>query len=352
MESPGDSVTYVVDLHAHYVAEALVRDIRRHGSSFGVWLEQTPDGRERAVVGGRPASMPFSQPLLGVEQHLAAMDQAGIDLQAVSTWMDIIGYHLDAEDGVHFARLQNDTIAELVEAHPKRFAGVGTVPLQAPRQAVAELARTVKQLGFRAVQVGTHVNGKNLDAPELAPFWAQAQELDLLVLVHPHNPAGANRMERYFLSNLVGNPSDTTLAAASLIFGGILERLPRLKVLLAHGGGFLPYQLGRFDRGYAVREDLHGRIPRPPSAYWSRFLCDTIVHEPRALRFLLDIAGPGRVVLGTDYPFFIGDDDPVGSVDRAQRLSAADRRAVLGGNACAALGLVDHGVLGPRPPLS
>lgn len=328
-----------VDLHAHYVSTELVQVLQREGKRFGARLREEPDGRLRAIVGDRPVSMPFPPPLLDPKARLAAMDQAGIELQAVSTWMDIVGYNLDVEAGSRLARLQNDTIAELVRAHPARFVGVATVPMQSPQRAVDELRRAVSSLGFRAVQIGTNVNGLNLDEPELEPFWAAAQELEVLVFLHPHETAGAERMGRYFLSNLVGNPVDTTLAAASLMFGGVLERFPRLNVLLAHGGGFVPYQLGRLDKGYAVRADLRARSPLPPSAYWPRFYCDCIVHGAPAARFLLETAGPRRVVLGTDYPFFISDPNPVQSLDQALSLNADDRASVLGRNALELLGI-------------
>ncbi len=330
----------VIDIHAHFVSPELLSALQREGDRFHVRLQADPDGRQRAIVGDESASLPFFPRLCDPTVRIQEMDAAGISVQALSTWMDIVGYNLDPDAGARFARLQNETLSDLARAHPHRFVAVATVPLQDPFAAAQELHYAVKQLGMRAVQIGTNVNGQNLDSPDLEPFWQAAADLDTLVILHPYHVAGAERMRRYFLSNLVGNPTDTTLAAACLIFGGVLERYPALKVLLVHGGGFLPYQIGRLDRGYLAREDIRGALSGLPSSYFPRFFFDTITQSTASLRFLVDRAGPERVLLGSDFPFFISDPRPVQSVQSLTELGQAERDAIAGGNAARLLGLI------------
>jgi aminocarboxymuconate-semialdehyde decarboxylase len=209
--------------------------------------------------------------------------------------------------------------------------------MQAPKQAADELRHAVTVLGMRGAQIGSNIAGRNLDDPEFEPVWAAAAELDAFILVHPNNVAGAERLSSYYLTNLIGNPLDTTIAGACLVFSGVLERYPSLKVCLAHGGGFLPYQAGRLVHGWHVRAEPKKKLGRPPTDSLKRFYFDTMVHSQEALEFLVGSAGAERVLLGSDYPFDMGMTDAVLTV-RALQVGAAEQSAILGETAHAMVG--------------
>jgi len=239
-----------------------------------------------------------------------------------------------------FARVQNEQLAKLVKARPDRFLAIATLPMQAPKLAADELRHAMRVLGLRGMQIGSNIAGKNLDDPELEPVWATAAELDAFILLHPINVAGMDRLGSYYLNNLIGNPLDTTIAAACLVFSGVLERHPSLKICLAHGGGFVPYQAGRFVHGWQVRTEPKKNLPKPPTDSLERFYFDTIVHSKDVLEFLVGNAGADRVLLGSDYPFDMGMPDGVLQV-RGLSIPASDQTAILGGRARALLGAGD-----------
>jgi aminocarboxymuconate-semialdehyde decarboxylase len=214
---------------------------------------------------------------------------------------------------------------------------MATLPMQAPKLAAEELRHAVTVLGMRGAQIGSNIAGRNLDDPELEPVWSVAAELDAFILVHPNNVAGADRLSSYYLTNLIGNPLDTTIAAACLVFSGVLERYPSLKFCLAHGGGFVPYQAGRLVHGWHVRAEPKKKLTRPPTDSLKRFYFDTIVHSKDALEFLVGSAGADRVLLGSDYPFDMGMSDAVLTV-RALPVGPAEQNAILGETAQAMLG--------------
>jgi len=228
-----------------------------------------------------------------------------------------------------FARVQNEQLAKLVKMQPDRFRAIATVPMQDPRLAAEELRHAMRVLGLGGMQIGSNIAGKNLDDPELEPVWATAAELDAFILLHPINVAGVDRMSSYYLNNLIGNPLDTTIAAACLVFSGVLERYPSLKICLSHGGGFVPYQAGRFVHGWQVRTEPKKLLPKPPTDSIARFYFDTIVHSKEVLEFLVGSAGTDRVLLGSDYPFDMGMPDGVLQV-RGLAISADDQAAILG----------------------
>ena len=322
--------TPTIDVHAHHVSDELVAAVRSAPDRFGARLEPNGDGRERLVFEDGRAIRPVFPRLREMAPRLVAMDEAGVDVQVISTWMDLVGYWITMPKGREWARLQNDTIAQTAREEPARLLPMGTLPLQDPAAAVEELSYCARQLGMRAVEVGTNVNGRPLDDPGYDPVWAAAQELDLLVFLHPLEPAGEERMRRYWQFNSVGNPLETTLAATSLIYGGVLDRFPRLSVCLAHAGGFLPYQIGRYDRGHEMHEVCRGCVA-PPSAYLDRFFYDTISFSTSVLEFLASVVGPERMVLGTDYPFDFGDPLAPRRVAEMAGLTEAQRRGIMGG---------------------
>jgi aminocarboxymuconate-semialdehyde decarboxylase len=326
------SGTVVVDTHAHHVGEHAIRRIREEGEEHGVRLV-TRDAAGRPVtrveVAGRLSGLPLLPQLSDVAARLAWMEQAGVDVQLVAPWMDLAGYELDPEDGRWLARVQNDSAAELAAAHDC-FRTAAAVPLQHPGYAAAELRRAVTELGCSAVQIGARVGELGLDDLSLAPFWDTAEELGVPVVVHPAELDVPERSRRLFLHILVGNPSETTFAAAALLLGGVLERRPGLRVLLVHGGGFVPYQIGRLQRAFtAAPPQFRTEGERSPRDLLDRLFFDTVLHDDGALRHLLDFAGAERTVLGSDYPFPMRLDRPVEALD-AVRPDSETRASVLG----------------------
>jgi aminocarboxymuconate-semialdehyde decarboxylase len=259
-------------------------------------------------------------------------------MQIVSLTPPFFHYWAEPARAREFSRMANEEIAALVRRHPDRFRGMATVPLQAPAAATEELAYARRELGLVGVEIGSNVNGRELDDPALHPFFARCAELRMPVLIHPIAVAGADRMARYYLRNLIGNLVDTSIALAHLIYGGTFVRWPNLVVIAAHAGGIIPYTRGRLDHGYRVRPECRSAIPKPPSAYLKRVYFDTIAHDRDALAYLVRWAGARRVLLGSDFPFDMADPDPVGTMRALPRLSAADRARILGRNALTLFG--------------
>ena len=317
------------DLHCHFIPPALLERIDRDGGAHGI--RRTNDGT--VSFAGRDSTQKIPDGMLDLDERLRWMDREGIETQVLSAWMDFSAYVLPPEAGAWLARCLNELTMEALEGRTDRFRAMAAVPLQAPELAVEELRHALEQLGMVAVEIATSLPDDELDAPSLEPFWATAEELQALVLVHPYASVGADRMTRYFLSNSVSNPAEETVAAAHLIFGGVLERHPGLTVCLTHGGGFLPYGVGRLDRSFEAKSALAAKnISALPSSFLRRFYYDTIVHSPEALNFLVERVGHDRVVLGSDYPFPMGDPHPLASV-RAAGLSEEAVEAILRANA-------------------
>jgi aminocarboxymuconate-semialdehyde decarboxylase len=320
-----------IDVHAHVVPAEMLAALERDGGRYGVELLRR-DGRQAVRVAGGEL-WPIRGDLVDVGQRLAAMDRAGVTTQILSSWINLTAYALDATAGSRFCRRFNQSLAGLVEAHPGRFLALASAPLQAPRAAAEELRYAVGQLGMVGVEIATTVNGTELDDRDLDPFWAAAQDLGALVLVHPMDSAAGPTGPRYFLGNAVGRPAQTTLAVAHLVLGGVLERFQELRVCAVHGGGFLPYQRGRLDRAYLAQPKLAAvNLTRPPSVWLRRLYYDTVVHDPGVLAWLVDFAGADHVLLGSDYPFEMGDPDPVGTVRSVPGLDDRQRHLILQGN--------------------
>jgi aminocarboxymuconate-semialdehyde decarboxylase len=279
---------------------------------------------------------PFPTGGFDIARRLQDMDATGVDVHVLSATPQTYLYKQEAALGATTSAIQNDQIAKHIAAHPTRFMGIATLPMQDPKLAADELTRAMTKLGLRGAMFASNILGKNLDDPSFEPLWAAAEELGAFMFIHPNNVAGAERLKSYYLVNLIGNPLDTTIAAACLVFGGVMDRHPRLKVCLAHAGGFMPYQAGRWIHGWRVRPEPKKNIPQEPATIVGRFLYDTIAHSDESLAFLIERAGAARVMLGSDYPYDMAMMDCVAHV-RGLKISDADKAAILGNRAEALL---------------
>ncbi len=273
--------------------------------------------------------------LSDIATRLSDMDRMQIDVQIVSPSPSQYYYYAEPDFGLELSRASNDRIAEIVATTPDRFAGMCTVPLQNPKMAVKELERCVKKLGMRGVEICTNVNGIDLADKRLGldKFFAKAQELDVVVFMHPMGFTHADRMTDHYFNNIIGNPLESTLAVSHLIFGGVLDRFPKLKFVVAHGGGFLAHYHARMDHGWKARPDSSTMIKKKPSSYLKKFYFDTITFDTGLLESLIQKYGAKHVVMGSDYPYDMADDKPVQSVKSIEQLSPAEQNLILGGNA-------------------
>ena len=325
-----------VDLHAHYVGRDLIEAVKAHPERYGPRIEVDARG-ERVRFPDGSLVRPFFRELWDLDLRLAAMDAAGVAIQVISTWTDIFGDGLLGEQEPAWARLQNDTLAAAARQHPDRLLAMGVLPMLDAHAAQAEIDYLGGALGVRAVELGTSIGGLSLDEPRFAPIWAALEAAGFVVLLHPPRvTAAADRLGRYFLNNLIGNPLENVLAASALIFGGVLDRHPDLKIVLPHAGGYFAHQVGRLDRGFEAKDECRVHLQQPPSDYLARFWYDTLAFRPDALRYLGDLVGLDRLVFGTDYPFPMRDPRAVSVVEAA--FPAADLAGVWGGTARELLG--------------
>jgi aminocarboxymuconate-semialdehyde decarboxylase len=322
-----------VDLHCHYLNTDVAATVAhlnpaQHDAHFIYANDLT-----RAV--NKKQMEDRAKMLSSIETRLKDMDKMGVDIQAVSPAPFQYYYWTEAAHGAALACKVNDRLAEIVAKWPDRFVGMGTVPLQNADMAVAELERMVKKLGFRGVEINTNVNGLNLTDKSLGleKFFRKVQELDVVLFLHPTGFTSAERLRDHYFNNVIGNPLDTTIAVADIIFDGVMQRNPKLKVVLPHAGGYLAHYPARMDHAHAARKDARGNIRKKPSDYLKKMYFDTISFDPAMLRFMVDYYGAGHVVLGTDYPYDMGDFDPVGSIKAIPKLSRTDQDLIAGGNA-------------------
>jgi aminocarboxymuconate-semialdehyde decarboxylase len=325
----------IVDIHAHVIVPELLR-----GGPAGGWGPAVtwPGGAQVVEFGGRRITSAVRE-FVHVEGILEAQAAAGVDVVLLCPWVNLLGYDLEAETARRLCGVQNAALAGLVRRYPDRVRALGTVPLQEPQLAARELEAVTRELGLAGVEVAASVRGAYLGDDAFRSFWEAAEDLGALVFVHPTTRGlGVAALGDYYLWNSVGNPLETTIAAAHMVMAGVMERHPGLRVLLAHGGGALPALRGRLERAHAVQSEARSRLKESPRDSVRRFYFDTLTHDVDALRGLITAAGAERVLLGSDYPFDMGLERPDVHV-RAMRLPPAEEAAVLGGNAAHLLGL-------------
>jgi aminocarboxymuconate-semialdehyde decarboxylase len=320
-----------IDTHAHWYPPEWVELIAKEGAANGAEIGSDEQGRVIMRAPGVRLRPTFSAPYVDISTRLKLMDEARVDIHALSLTSPMV-YWAPPEFGLKLSQVFNDACAAAHLKYPHRLLGLAMVPMQAPALAVQELERVAKLPGIRGVYMATHVNGRNLDEPEFFPVYAKCEALDLPIFLHPVAPAASERMSKYHLGNFLGNPYETGIAAASLMFGGVMDAYPKLDVMLPHAGGTFPNLIGRMDHGATVRAECK-HMTRPPSTYLRRFHYDTIAHSDRILMNLIRQVGVDRVVMGSDCPADMSYTRPVDVVERLAELSGSERDGILGGNA-------------------
>jgi aminocarboxymuconate-semialdehyde decarboxylase len=322
-----------IDIHTHILPENWPNLSERYGYGGFVQLEHCGPGCSRMVIDGKHFR-DVEPNCWDAGVRLAECDAAAVDVQVLSTVPVMFSYWAKPADTADLAKLLNDHLAGLVEAQPRRFVGLGTLPLQDADLSIRELERCVNSIGLAGVQIGTHVNGWNLDDPRLFPVFEAAADLGAAIFVHPWQMLGAERMGLYWMPWLVGMPSETALSICTMIFGGVFERLPNLRVAFAHGGGAFPGIIGRLEHGFNVRPDIVAtHNERNPREYDGRFWVDSLVHDAPMLRYMIDLFGREKIALGSDYPFPLGEDRPGELIESMDDLDAETRDWLLAGAA-------------------
>ena len=328
-----------IDVHAHLTPQCFWRATENGGDWHTLKRETDARGMEYALVGGRRQALP-PRAKWTPEERLADMDSLGVDVHVVSPYVGFYNYHLPVEVAGATSAATNDEIAGMIRTWPERFAGLGTLPMQDVKAAIAEMERCMTRLGLKGVEINDHINGRTLEEPEFRPFWKAAQELGALVFFHQGGDTVVTpRSARYHLPNSIGNLADRAVTFATLVSGGVMDEFPDLKICLGHGGGYTCFGIGRMDHGWQVRSEARVHITQPPSAYLGRFYYDCIVYTEPALRFLIDSVGADRVVFGTDWPYDMALDWPVAWVLGMKGLSQEEKEAILWKNLERLLGL-------------
>lgn len=321
-----------IDIHHHYVPPSLLEEARRHGKSLNVEVSLAENGETALSFAGGPRYS-LHRDLTELERRFQMMEKGRIAIAALIAHTASLGYRLDGARGENWCRLYNDGVQELVQKHPDRFAALASVPLQDPTRAAAVLDDAIQKLKFCGAYIGSNVNGKYYNSKEFDPFWSKAEELDALVVMHPEDIAGSEKMAAYGLRLICGNPADSTLSLGYMTYSGVFDRFSKLKLCVLHGGGFLPYHLGRFDQGFAVRTGSRAaQASAPPSAYLKNLYFDALVYRADTLEYLKHIAGADHLLVGTDYPYTLGDWMAVETVE-ALKCPEAEKEAILEGNA-------------------
>jgi aminocarboxymuconate-semialdehyde decarboxylase len=326
-----------IDMHAHVAVPRAAEIAGSHVDPKTVPLDYFSTPETKALMAKQGADI--AQGIRPTDVRFKTMDDMGVDMQLISPGPPQIYYTVPLDIAVQATRALNDGIAEYVGKHPDRLVALGGVPMIDGNEAAKELERCMKQLKFKGVEILTNVAGKELSDPTFAPFWKKAEELDALVMIHPNGFTHADRLTRFYFNNVIGNPFETTIALHYLIFDGVFERHPNLRVFAVHGGGYLGGYSGRIDHAWGARSDAHSSLPKPPTHYLKKNVYfDTVVFTPIQLEALVKTFGADHVVLGTDYPFDMADFDPIEHVV-STGFDASTTAAIAGGNAKRILGL-------------
>jgi aminocarboxymuconate-semialdehyde decarboxylase len=321
-----------IDVHAHYLPRSVVDAVDAGRDWHGIRFELDEQGQLVSTTSAMRFALPWPDFRAPVSSRLAEMDALRVDTQIVSLTPTLWRHELEGAHAIDMARDVNDETASMVQANPDRFGGFAFLPLQDAAASVRELERAVRDLGLVGAAVTTNVHGEDWDSPRLFPVLEAAHALGALLFVHPASVRARGQLDRYHLRNLIGNPLETTITVASIVFGGVLDRLPGLKLCFAHGGGYAAFAAGRFDHGYAVRPESRATVAAPPSDYLRTLYFDCLTHSPLALRHLIDLVGIEQVVLGSDFPADMGYRDPVGWLERAPLLDEAEKELIRAGN--------------------
>jgi aminocarboxymuconate-semialdehyde decarboxylase len=320
-----------IDIHSHVIPDRIVAAIAANPKRFRARVEG--EVAVRKIIHDQGYVYPLFEEFRRVEAKVEAMDRKGIDISVISPAPPMFYYWADADLALEVAGLVNDGVADMVGANPARLRGMATVPMQHPDAAVAELERVVQAYGFKAVELGTSIEGAQLAEERFRPLLRRASELNVFVFAHPYYVGAKSGLENYYLTNLIGNPLDTTVMLANLMFSGRLDELPDLRIVLAHGGGFIPYQIGRLVHGHKVRSETNAISKSSPKELLKRIYFDSLVFEPQALRYLIDLVGADHVCIGTDAPFDMADTDPTATIDAVPGITPLERQCVCCGTA-------------------
>ena len=327
----------VIDIHSHVAVPQAAAFVKPHLDLATIPLAHFASPETKAL--SQKQEEDIRPRITGFDERLKDLEAMGLDMQLVMPPPNQCYYTVPLDIAVEAARMVNHGLAEYVAKMPDRFVALGTVPLQDGKEAASELERCMTVLGFKGVEILTNVAGRELSEPVYAPFWQKAEDLGALVVLHPNGFTEARRLSRFYLNNVVGNPFETTLALHYLIFDGVLERHPNLKILAVHGGGYLAAYSGRIDHAWGARSDCHGDLPQPPTSYLNKIYFDTVVFTPHQLKALVEVFGADHIVMGTDYPFDMAEFDPIGHLASVETLDQSTIAAIAGGNAKRLLGL-------------
>jgi aminocarboxymuconate-semialdehyde decarboxylase len=320
-----------IDIHHHYVPSGLLEETKKRGKQLGVELIEKDGQRSLSFAGGPP--FVFQADLSAVEERLKMMQESKLAVAALEAHTATLGYRLTGEQGENWSRVYNEGINDLIKRYPDRFVGMASVPLQDPTRAAKVLEDAIRDLKFRGGYIGTNVNGNYYNSTDFDPFWAKAQELDALIVMHPEDVAGSDKMGPYGLRLICGNPADSALSMGFMLYSGVFDRFPNLKLCVLHGGGFFPYNLGRLDQGWAVRSGTRAaQAKKPPSGYLKNIYYDDMIYRVDALDYLRNLAGADHIMVGTDYPFLLGDWKAVEKIE-ALDCPDSEKELMIEGNA-------------------